>query len=46
MGGDSDEWYEVYADLDFSEARPVADIPALAQLQAGQNGNAMCSKPT
>jgi hypothetical protein len=44
MEADFGDWYGLYAALDFSEAKPVVDIPALAQLQAGQNGNAMCSQ--
>ncbi|WP_269766609.1 hypothetical protein [Methylovulum psychrotolerans] len=40
MEADFDDWYGLYAALDFSEAKPVVDIPALAQLQAEQNGNA------
>jgi uncharacterized protein (DUF4415 family) len=29
-----DEDYEKYKDIDFSDAKPVKDIPALARLQA------------
>ena len=38
MNNNSDPLYKQYADLDFSDAKPVAEIPALAQLQAEQGG--------
>ena len=38
MSNNSDPLFDRYADLDFSDAQPVADIPALAQLQA-EHGN-------
>ena len=30
----ADDFYQRYAELDFSKAKSVAEIPALAQLQA------------
>ena len=38
MSNNSAPLFDRYADLDFSDAQPVADIPALAQLQA-EHGN-------
>ncbi len=38
MSNNSDPLFDRYADLDFSDALPVADIPTLAQLQA-EHGN-------
>jgi uncharacterized protein (DUF4415 family) len=38
MNANSDPDYAHYADLDFEDAKPVSDIPALAQLQAEQGG--------
>ena len=38
MSNNSDPLYDRYADLDFSDAKPVSQIPALAQLQAEQGG--------
>lgn len=38
MNNNSDPLYKQYADLDFSDAKPIAEIPALAQLQAEQGG--------
>jgi hypothetical protein len=38
MSNNSDLLYNQYADMDFSNAKPVTDIPALAQLQAAQAG--------
>lgn len=34
MSNNSDPLFNQYADLDFSDAKPVIDIPALAKLQA------------
>ncbi len=34
MTTNSDPLYEQYANLDFADAKPVAEIPALAKLQA------------
>jgi hypothetical protein len=44
MGGTAPEteWSrdsKKYADMDFSTAKPVKDVPALAKLQAAQGGN-------
>lgn len=36
MSNNSDPLYEQYADMDFTDAMPVADVPALAKLQAEQ----------
>lgn len=38
MSNNSDPLFEKYADLDFSNAKPVSAIPALAKLQAEQGG--------
>jgi uncharacterized protein (DUF4415 family) len=38
MNSNSDPLFEQYADLDFSNAKPVSAIPALARLQAEQGG--------
>jgi uncharacterized protein (DUF4415 family) len=38
MSNNSDPMFNRYADLDFSDAKPVAEIPALARLQAEQSG--------
>jgi hypothetical protein len=38
MNAISDPDYARYADLDLEDAKPVSDIPALAQLQAEQGG--------
>lgn len=36
MNTHSDPLLDQYADLDFSQAKPVAEVPALAKLQATQ----------
>jgi len=38
MSDNSDPLFEQYAEMDFSDAKPVAEIPALARLQAEQGG--------
>jgi uncharacterized protein (DUF4415 family) len=38
MNNNSDPMFDRYADMDFSDAKPVSDIPALAKLQAEQGG--------
>ena len=38
MSNNSDPLFTRYADMDFSDAKPVAEIPALAKLQAEQGG--------
>jgi uncharacterized protein (DUF4415 family) len=38
MSNNSDPTFKQYADMDFSTAKPVKDIPALAKLQAAQGG--------
>ncbi|WP_232322196.1 BrnA antitoxin family protein [Methylomonas lenta] len=38
MNNNSDPMYERYADMDFADAKPVSQVPALAKLQA-QYGN-------
>ena len=38
MNNSSDPLFDDLADLDFSEAKPVAEVPALARLQA-ERGN-------
>ena len=34
----SDPLFDRYAEMDFSDAKPVSEIPALAQLQAEHGG--------
>jgi uncharacterized protein (DUF4415 family) len=38
MSNNSDPLFDRYADMDFSDAKPVSEIPALAQLQAEHSG--------
>ncbi|AUB81472.1 BrnA antitoxin family protein [Candidatus Thiodictyon syntrophicum] len=38
MSNNSDPLFDQYADLDFADAKPVAQVPALARLQAEQGG--------
>lgn len=38
MSNNSDPLFERYADMDFSDAKPVSAVPALARLQAEQGG--------
>jgi len=38
MSNNSDHLFDRYAEMDFSDAKPVSEIPALAQLQAEQGG--------
>lgn len=38
MSNNSDPLFDRYADMDFTDAKPVSEIPALAQLQAEQGG--------
>jgi uncharacterized protein (DUF4415 family) len=38
MSNNSDPVFKQYADLDFSTAKRVKDVPALAKLQAAQGG--------
>ncbi len=38
MNNNSDPIFTQYADMDFANAKPVADIPALAKLQATLGG--------
>jgi uncharacterized protein (DUF4415 family) len=38
MSNNSDASYKQYADTDFTNAKPVAEIPALARLQAQHGG--------
>ncbi|WP_295385025.1 hypothetical protein [uncultured Thiodictyon sp.] len=38
MNNNSDPLFTQYADLNFADAKPVAAVPALAQLQAAQGG--------
>ena len=40
MSNNSDPLFERYADLDFAEAKSVAEVPALARLQAERGGQA------
>ena len=38
MNNSSTPIFDRYADLDFTDAKPVADVPALAKLQAQHSG--------
>jgi len=38
MSNNSDPLFDRYANMDFSDAKPVREIPALARLQAEQGG--------
>jgi len=38
MSNNSDPLFNRYAEMDFSDAKPVSEIPALAQLQAEYGG--------
>ena len=38
MSNNSDPLFNRYAEMDFSNAKPVSEIPALAQLQAEHGG--------
>ncbi|NOT18261.1 MAG: hypothetical protein HOP20_09395 [Sulfuriferula sp.] len=38
MNNNSDLLHEQYANMDFADAKPVAEIPALMKLQAAQGG--------
>jgi hypothetical protein len=38
MSNNSDPVFKQYADMDFSKAKRVKDVPALAKLQAAQGG--------
>ena len=38
MNNNSDPLFDRYAELDFSNAKPVAEIPVLAKLQAEHGG--------
>jgi uncharacterized protein (DUF4415 family) len=38
MSNNSDPLFDRYAEMDFSDAKPVSEIPTLAQLQAEHGG--------
>ena len=38
MNNSSDPMFERYAGMDFTDAKPVAEVPALAKLQAEHGG--------
>lgn len=38
MNNNSDHLFEQYAEMDFANAKPLADVPALAKLQADHGG--------
>ncbi|MDR2000840.1 MAG: BrnA antitoxin family protein [Zoogloeaceae bacterium] len=38
MSNNSDPMFKRYADMDFTNAKPVAEVPALARLQAEHGG--------
>lgn len=38
MSNNSDPMFNQYANMDFADAKPVADVPALARLQALKGG--------
>ena len=37
MSNNSDPLFDRYAEMDFSDAKPVSEIPALARLQGGKS---------
>ena len=37
MSNNFDPLFDRYAEMDFSDAKPVSEIPALARLQAADN---------
>jgi len=45
MSNNSDPMYDRFADMDFSEAKPVGQIPALARLQAEQGDKTSVTIP-
>ncbi len=45
MSTNSDPLYEQYVDMDFTDAMPVAEVPALAKLQAEQGGTSTVTLP-
>ena len=38
MSNNSDPMFDRYADMDFTDAKPVTEVPALAKLQAEHGG--------
>ncbi len=38
MNASSDPMFKAYANMDFSDAKPVAEVPALAALQEAKGG--------
>ncbi len=38
MSNNSDPMFKQYANMDFTDAKPVADVPALVRLQATHGG--------
>ncbi len=38
MSNSSDPTFDRYAEMDFTDAKPVAEVPALAKLQAAHGG--------
>jgi uncharacterized protein (DUF4415 family) len=38
MSNSSDPMFDRYAEMDFTDAKPVAEVPALAKLQAAHGG--------
>jgi len=38
MSNSSDPMFDRYSDMDFTDARPVSQVPVLAKLQAEQGG--------
>lgn len=38
MSNNSDPLFDQYADMDFTDAKPISEIPALAKLQAKHGG--------
>jgi|GEM_PF-3347100 len=45
MSNNSDPRYEQYVDMDFTDAMPVAEVPALAKLQAERSGTSPVTLP-
>lgn len=45
MSNNSDPMFDRYADLDFTDAKPVGEVPALARLQTEQGGQTPVTLP-
>jgi hypothetical protein len=45
MSNSSDPMFDRYADMDFTDAKPVAEVPALVKLQAAHGGKSRGGSP-